>query len=371
MKKRSTPDESYTGANPFKATDPPPLTYGWFVPDNIRLEGSRLLWSFEPKKVHQINPNRTSLRDDFLIGFSRLGDASDGGILEYARQWGILGICKHGRPVGHLSTLLQYINTTREICCEPPKQGRWSYDPLEKWRDYAEQVQAVLRLARQCWDEKLAPIDWTKTQHSTVDKPGSKADWEKAIREWRIDNPDINGSAQWAHAGVEKVRAGRSVLSMIINQWLKVNNIRPQFGWYENQPSIALAAPTAYNTLLPMLAVQMMLEVSNSIDLALCSGCSKPFHLRRGQSLHRKSYCLECKNKRIPQREAVKNYYHMERKSPDRKKRIALTEKQVAAIKRALKKGERGSAEALSKRYGVSKWTIYKIGQGKNWANVK
>ncbi len=365
MKNKTAVDEPST--NPYEVMDGPSLAWGWFVPDEIRLEGSRLLWNFEPGKIHSVNPNRRTLREKVLMSFSRLADVPDLEILEYARRWGPLGICKaHQLPIGHQVTRVPS-NLFIELACKPPMRGQWYFDRLDDWRDYARQVTAILRLARECHKREPAPIDESQPRHSTAEKPGSKEDWETAVRLWRMYYPNVRGYPQWKHVSVEPVRAGREMLRRIINIWLRANDIRPAFDWDEDGSAIALASQTANNTLLPKLAVQMMLQVNNSIDLALCSGCSRPFFLGRGQSLLRRGYCPECRKKKIPQRESLKRYHFRERKNPRRKKRVSLTEKQVTAIRRALQKPKHGLVNQLAKKYGVSKWTIYKMKERKNW----
>lgn len=196
--------------------------------------------------------------------------------------------------------------------------------------------------------------------------PGNLEDWEKARRDFHLDNPNY----ETRH--VEPVLNGRWALSNIISHWMRVNNIRPFFDWQsESAPSIRLKESHWAGRLMPVLAVQMMLVASNSVDLGLCSGCSEPFLLRRGQSLHRNRYCIDCRTRRIPQQHASQKYYHEEHKSPDRKKRATLTEKQVGRIKKTLQNGKPGKVMELAEKYKVSKWTIYKIAEGKSWGSTK
>jgi hypothetical protein len=194
--------------------------------------------------------------------------------------------------------------------------------------------------------------------------PGNLEDWKKARRDFQVDNPNY----ETRH--IEPVLNGRWALSTIISHWMRVNNIRPFLVWGspgKNAPSIHLSGNSWGGKLMPVLAVQMMFVASNSVDLALCTGCSEPFLLSRGQSLHRNSYCLECRRRKIPQQRAAQNYHERERKSPNRKKRSALTEKQVASIRRTLKKRRPGTIEELAEKFNVSKWAIYKITEGKSW----
>jgi len=352
---------------------PAPFASGWIAPGEVRIDGANLLSTMG----RRINPDRKTQRA-LLIRFANLKTKSDQEILDFAREWGVLGICEHGRPAGHQLTVLGNWTTPEalpeieravrnglgfkiklkkstdlprpfvEQACECPKQDGWFCEPLQKWRHYAEQMSAILKLAVEFRSGKI----------------GTKEDWEIAMREWLIDNPGCDVY------GVDETATGRSKLAVIITHWLRVNDVRPVFEWSSTDLGIKLRSPALGNWfLLPVLAMQLMLEVSNSLQVAMCSGCNEPFLLDRGQSLHRNSYCQQCRKRRIPQQRATQKYLQKERKSPNRKKRIALTENLVSSIKSSLKKGK--SAKALGKKYGVSKWTIYKIGQGKNWANVK
>jgi hypothetical protein len=258
--------------------------------------------------------------------------------------------------LGHqLRVKYRHLDLPQEACPFPNQDG-WYYEPLRKWRDYAEQVSSILKLADEC-----------RKEHPNADTLRDKAIWENASREWLIDN--IGGDVS---SGDGPIASGRAKLAEIVSHFLRVNDVRPVFEWSKDSVGIRLRSLALGNYfLLPILAVQLMLAVNNSGDMTLCSGCSEPFLLRRGQSLYRNSYCEDCVKKRVSQRKAVSTYNRKERTSPHRKKRVALTKSQVGAIKRTLKQGERGATEALAKKYGVSKWTIYKIGEGKNWANVK
>ena len=65
------------------------------VPRDIRLEDDLLIWRWD----HMTRRTATS---ELLARFLRLAGASDDDILEFATQWGVLGICEHNMPASHL-----------------------------------------------------------------------------------------------------------------------------------------------------------------------------------------------------------------------------------------------------------------------------
>jgi len=370
-------DDKYTISRFLRTPDPEPFIFGWVRQREIEKKGSSLL--YRSSELVSPVPERKVLRADVLMGFVKLENASDEEILEYARRWGVLGLCMHGRPYYHRITQRHEKGLRLPNADKAPKlfvedgcahhwggEGGWCTEPFAQWRDYAGQIGAILKLSKICREKVPTPAEQRGSRKYTEEKPGDPKDWEKAMRDWNIDNPGAVLSS------TEPVWTGRWTLQNVITHWMRVNNIRPVLVWDKSAPSIRLIGNAwKWEYLLVVLAIEMMLAASNSGDFGLCTGCSEPFLLTRGQSLHHNSYCLDCRRKRVPQRLARQNYYHNERKSPNRKKRAALTPKQVTAIRRALQKRTPGLVQELAQRYGVSVWTIYKISEGKSWNLTK
>jgi hypothetical protein len=358
-----------------RVPEPDGFIFGWVRQREIKKRGSHLL--YRTSELISPVPDRKILRGEVLMGFTKLENASDEEIIEYARRWGVLGLCIHGRPYNHLITQRQEDGEPLptgeparffvEDGCGLPWGGAlgWGKESFAQWRDYAGQVGAILKLSAICRTEMPTPVEQRKSSEYTKEKPGNPEDWEKAMRDWREDN-------SYDPSSTEPVWTGKWTLQLIISHWMRVNNIRPVFVWNKDAPSIRLIGNAfRWEYLLPVLAIQMMLVACNSVDLGLCAGCSEPFLLSRGQSLHRNSYCLDCRRRQVPQQRARQKFYHNERKSPNRKKRSALTKRQVASVKRALQRKNPVMVKELAEKYNVSKWTIYKIAEGKSWGSTK
>jgi hypothetical protein len=318
-------------------------------------------------------PNRRTLREKVLLGFIGLEKATNEDIVEYARQWGALGLCFHGRPCYHeiaqswtdgLTPNGQWTKVFDEGNCGIPMAETdrgWAVEPFDKWRDYAGQLGALIRLSMICTNAVPTRIEKLTGERINL-RPGDPEDWAKAMRDWQIDNPGMDPMSN------EPVFNGRWTLSILLSHWMRVNNIRPVVRWGSGRAKIHLTCGfSVFPHLLPILAVQTLLVATNSVDLGLCAGCSEPFLLGRGQSVHRNSYCTDCRARRIPQKRATQTYYHRGRKSPDRKTRTLLTDEQVTSIRQSLKNKRPGVVAELAATYGVSKWAIYKIAEGKSW----
>ena len=353
----------------------PPLTENWYVPTRFKIEGDNLYWRDATDMVDgvmradfafRVSPDRKTLREKILFGFTRLANASNEEILDYARQWGILGICVHNRPTTHekgktVGVLSFYHG------CDFAQDGDWYYEPLQVWRDYAQQFRAILSLVAALRKENPPEEDPDKPRRNTREKIGSRENWEIVFRECRKDaqnNPTLGADN---FAGFTPISGGWMALEFVINNWIFLTNIQPKFWWWDGRSGVSLGNSLNGWGLLPILVVQMLLEANNTIDLALCSGCNQPFLLRRGQSVRRNSYCDDCRAKAVPQKEALKRYQNKKRDGQQTSERVFLTERQAGAIRQAFERPKRGLAKQLAEKYGVSIWAIYKIKEGKNW----
>ena len=103
------------------------------VPPEIQVDGANLLWSLQRWEQVKAVRSRPAMLDQFV----RLANGSAEVICRFARKFGILGICaEHGKPTSH--------NLACDLIPGPP--GWWA-EPLDCWRLYARQFQAVLRIA--------------------------------------------------------------------------------------------------------------------------------------------------------------------------------------------------------------------------------
>lgn len=347
-----------------RASDLSPLVGAWLVPDKVELRDQDLVYSGASREP--VEPDRKAIREGVLGGFIRLTNATNKEVLEYARRWGVLGLCRdHGLPATHqMKTASADMITADPLIylfnCEQRNADGWIYEPLDRWKYFSEQVRTLITLALALHKGKLGEKEhWDIVLGGPWGKPGYVRTMSSNTGEILHFEPSLVES---------KIR-----LSFVVNRWLAMTAVRPFFFWAEEYPDLELSPPFNLpkgHNLLSVLAVQAMLLINRSTDYSICAGCDKPFFLRRGQSSNRRSFCRECGLK-AARREAVRRYYREERTNPSRVKRKALTETQVQAIKRALRRPKRGLVKQLAEKYGISIWTIYKIRERKTWDKLE
>ncbi len=232
------------------------------VPAVIELSQNRdrLLWQWGD------GDSSTMPGPGMLDAFVHLTDAQPERIRDYARRWGILGICKHGLPATH--------NPPPPGGIGPSHQRTWCYplgwvderccwEPIEAWRLFAAQARGLLNIAAQLHD----------------DQPGRLEDWQNIYYQ-------------------------RACVAVIVNEWLGWGNVRPVFEWpIDRSPDVKLGGGALFRA----LAVQLMLSISRTDGLAICSACGIPYVPSRRPPQGRRNYCHEC-GIRAARRDASREY---------------------------------------------------------------
>lgn len=265
------------------------------VPTCVELRNEGLEW-----KYSSTSPTKRPTGKGMLEGFVNLSRGSDKAICEYAQKWGVLEICKHhGLPRSHNS------NTWPRVWSPPPHplfsddavcvplslrhvdddscESGW--EALERWRYFSSQAKAVLNIAASL----------------NQGHPGSAIDWEVLDLayhdewEWK----------EYRQTSKFSVKHGHSLLSFVVNDWLQLGGVRPQFLWtVGSKPRIEWGGPTLFGH----LAVQMALVVSQTNEMAFCSHCGIPYLARRQPNPNRRHYCETCRKAGIAERLASRDY---------------------------------------------------------------
>src|SRR5207245_1958373 len=95
--------------------------------------------------------------------FLKLSDAQPEAILDFARCWGVLAICEHGKPRSHG---LAHPRRGGYARCEMlgERVGR-PWEPLEAWWRYARQARGILNVAFELREGRLGDsADWQAIQ---------------------------------------------------------------------------------------------------------------------------------------------------------------------------------------------------------------
>lgn len=233
--------------------------------------------------------------DDVLLQFIRLHNAPPEAILFFARKWGVLGICKHSRPASHNPELINRPKSRPP--CEPLRMSGDLYgEPLEMWRRYSRQARAILKIAARLHQ----------------DRRGSDKDWDTVYE----SEPSDQRVDHMGEIGVD-----RMMLTFVINQWLELGNVRPRFRWFENKISVAYDC-----TLFSIIAMQLMLVISRTKGIGVCSSCGEPFiPQKRRPKVDQRNYCRDpecgrtaaCRDAKRDQRQRQRARRNRRRKQRD------------------------------------------------------
>lgn len=238
-------------------------------------------------------PPRTALPGPRLLeGFVRLADAPDSAIRDYARQWGILGICKHDLPRTH-----NFWRGLPDRFCSPlgfrmdeKLETLTGWEPLSTWRRYTREARAILDIAASLHQgiPVLNENIWSQAGHA---HPGGLTD--KSLSDLCRDQA--------------------FAISVSVNGWLDIAHVRPFFSWGALGPPAVLLGTTVWwfhldmqkrwlpsvphmhgTSLFGALAVQLLMTVSRTGGLAVCSTCGTVFTPRRRPNPNRRRYCPVC-----------------------------------------------------------------------------
>ena len=249
------------------------------VPSDVELEEDWLCWGWSVD-VRQWTTRRPGPR--ILSDFVRLANGDGPQIRAYARQWGILGICKHGLPSSHAG------NEGGIPCCQPldrREDPAWCFDgwePLERWRHFARQAQAMLNLAaRLHTDQPRQPEDWQVVVHH----PTQPVPW------W---HPSVE--AEWI------------LLSHVVGAWIQIGDVRPVMARGPTQGRhVEFGSSAAGPRLFGTLACQLLFTITRETGVAVCSECAAIYTPTRQPRPDQRRYCRSCRADGVPQRDAQRD----------------------------------------------------------------
>lgn len=274
------------------------------VPARIELDESqeRLIWTWPGKPRGQVKPPHAPREKlTMLHEFQELADAPAEGIRDYARRWGVLSICDHGLPSTHNARSstswerpagMEYCYPKRYPLDDPTPaywiSDGWFQEPVDRWRHYAREAGAILRLAPFLWAGKL----------------GDASDWE-------VFSP---GHEAWRQRYGLPIKEERRLLSWRVSQWLEWGGVKPFFLWQGVEAPHLQLEPRG---LFGLLAMHLALAVSQVEGFAVCSECGNPYIPRRKPRDDQRNYCPTCQALGAPARYASSNYHKRRRGRAD------------------------------------------------------
>ena len=237
------------------------------VPGRIELDQDVLRWNVvDPDTREKKAPT------DLLERFVHLSDADPKRILDFARKWGVLGICEqHGLPHTHNPGYA----TNGQHGCWPQGWPGECWEPIEKWRSLARRFAACLRLA--------VAID--------VGKKGEFNDWQVA-----------------QHSDVpQNLAQARQWLSWDVGGWVVIGQVIPEMQYKGGAWVLEHYAHGVVN-LFGTLAYRLMIAVARTDGLATCCACGESYVIAvRRPNPDRRNYCRKC-GKAAADRDAARDY---------------------------------------------------------------
>jgi hypothetical protein len=183
--------------------------------------------------------------------FAKLADGSNDHIRRFAANWGCLG---------HELGIQQHV---------------------DEWRRYARLAQAILRLAGQ--------------QHS-----GGRGNPEDWITLWAWIEPRM-GCVEMKRM---HKRERMAVLASAVNTWFS----QAQGNGILTLRGDALQVLPQGANLFGILNTQIAYVIARSDQMVVCAGCHDPFPPRRPLSRGSRQYCRACRARKVPQRDAARDY---------------------------------------------------------------
>lgn len=243
-----------------------------WVPVCLELGDGKLLWSlFDPHDEDRVF--REAESRGALAAFVRIEDAK--GVLRFACRYGVLGICKHGLPAehnpppAHLHSASPAYDSPSHGCVPLLLHPEVNYDPIDCWLHFVRQARALLSI----------------TVAMREGKAGSLTDWETVYE-------DIPRRKQRAEAAAQSLNMSRRYLYRAVNDWLTLGNVRLRLAGYGAEAQTFQLGALTFG----VLAVQLLLAVTQTHAWALCDGCKLLYpREERAPKSGQRNFCPECR----------------------------------------------------------------------------
>jgi hypothetical protein len=261
----------------------------WIVPPELKLQDGWLVYERRPFFLQE-EPVLARIQKNILFDFSELAEADDSRVLNYARKFGVLGLCEHGKPLGHITRM------PIEKVCTPLGWPRECREPIERWRFFALGFRAVLRISVALHEGKN----------------GDAEDWTHALNLPRI----AERGAPWAH------------VVGIVNHLMSWAAVQPY--WIlraDNTMGMELRASVPDSALFATLVTELLFTITQTKGLLICSDCGRFFLPKHPPRTGVRRFCERCGVK-AAWRSASTDYRRRKRTAWDEK--LAMEQKAVS-----------------------------------------
>ena len=291
QRSRLDPVRNSRGAN--RLSRPIDLRRKWTYVTDVRLHKANLVWKHAARIragehwlldgevardaiVTRSNAEQQGrgILDEFIL----LSDAPPETILEYARTWGVLELCRHNLPACHEFALNKHLRFPSPLAepktwrTEPPPDPRQcrplGCEPLATWQLLSRQAKALLNVAADLQRGRL----------------GRSEDWALLLRE--------------GVTPADSLDAHRSCARDVLEDWLSLGRVKPSIDDITGRLTWTGA------DLFGELAVQMALAGEGLDGQVFCISCGKPYAPKRLVIRRGFNYCPaeKCQRRAVAER---------------------------------------------------------------------
>jgi hypothetical protein len=221
-----------------------------------------------------------------LAAFIRIGEDPDR-VLRFARRYGVLGLCKHGKPVNHNPP-----DEDGSGGCKLPGDllfGR--FEPLERWFHFGRQARTLIDIAATLRGGSIPrKEDWEIIFEDSI-AAGTYTPW--------VTEPVPSFDKLWFRLSADRTHKGDPeqyararnwlVVAMVVNEWLRMGAVRPWMTYSESGVDLRMLSDT-----FGVLAMQLAAGVSSLHGIAKCSGCGEAYARKTAIQRGRRNFCNRC-----------------------------------------------------------------------------
>jgi hypothetical protein len=263
------------------------------------IQGDVILWYWDRKEWERGDRGDEPLRSrsdeaerqlftadtpTLLVDFLRLADGPDEEVVAFASEWGALGLCHHGLPVGHRSQIRGIASGIGEWCRE--LRGTWGgrgaeAESLAAWRTWARVFSHLTYIATQLNQGQSVPSETRDALWNEIaPERGSPRHWYDNVRtDYRL--------------------ADSNEFSVLVATLAEMCQLAPAIEWVPRGDRLEPKMYLAGNGVLAALVLQLI-AVTARAHVAWCSGCGSPYTRRQRPKGGRRNWCDRCKEEGVP-----------------------------------------------------------------------
>jgi len=270
----------------------------WLGPEKIQL--SWRPWDEKPGKYRKASLS-AELLDDFRAVGSRTEEDSAGKVLEFARRYSILGLCRHGLPQHHRWVMKTFRRSPGASILRQAECDLSLSESIAHWQALARAATALIELSNP--ENVHSDSDLIATWERASWLTRKRHNWSK-----KLSFKGRRGSRRRGKRFVQQLKDDRkSLLATCVNDWMECGGLQVRLSDDLSQYQLKTQSVGIFAALAVYLANEVF---SGGRRIRYCAqpGCEAEITGRelRNASPNRSYYCLDHKD--VAQKEAVRRY---------------------------------------------------------------